>query len=94
VQQLGGTEILGRVKADAKWEVTAEEVDAEINRLSQQIQELDSTREVDMILLNQMINSKGQMVTQATTLLRAAHESARTIVANMRDQRILRLLVE
>ncbi len=48
------------------------------------LQRLDSDREIRMILLNQMINKKGSAVSQLTNAIKRAHNTEQSIINNLR----------
>lgn len=65
-------------------EITSKEVDAEISRLEGLSHQLDSDREIKMIMLNQKLNKKEQAVTQLTNIIKKTHDTKSAIINNLK----------
>ena len=77
-------ETMGSPNTYGLWTVSANEIDLRIKNLTAKVQKLDSDRELKMIMLNQMLNKKGQAVSQLTNLLKKSNDNRSNIINNMR----------
>ena len=82
------SEIETREGAKSLWKEgkTLDTLDAEIQRLQDQLGQLDSDREITLLRMGQETNSKHRMLTQVTNLLKARNDAAMMILANLRTR--------
>jgi hypothetical protein len=67
-----------------KLEISVADLDAEIKRLEGEAQQLDSDREIKMIMLNQQLNKKEQAVTQLSSIIKKSHDTRSAVIGNLR----------
>lgn len=61
-----------------------EQVDAEIQRLQGDMQSLDSQREIDQMMLQDIMGRKQRLITMATNLSQTEHQSHMSVIRNLR----------
>jgi hypothetical protein len=64
--------------------INADVIGAHIEKLNGRVQEIDSDREIKMIMLNQTLNKKEQAVNQLTSMLKTTHNMGNSVINNLR----------
>jgi hypothetical protein len=79
-------QVQGTRQKDMLWKdkITDKEVETLINNDKDKVAEIDSDREIRMILLNQMLNQKGNMVNQLTNIIKKTHDTQQSVITNLR----------
>jgi hypothetical protein len=75
---------IARSDGDNGWTINTNDVKTAIDNLSDDIKKLDSNREIKMIMLNQMLNKKGNAISQLTNMIKQAHNNEQAIINNLK----------
>lgn len=83
-QKVEGSAYLSKGVENGQYAIYTKDVEARIENLGDKMKKLDSNREIKMIMLNQLLNKKGNAVSQLTNMLKQAHNTDQAIINNLK----------
>ncbi len=78
-----GNVIMERDTVQKMMNVTGDELQGRIDTVKDSVRQIDSQREIGMIMLNTWMNKKGNAISQLTSLIKAQHDTEKSVINRM-----------
>ncbi|MCK5796519.1 MAG: hypothetical protein KAI47_05025 [Deltaproteobacteria bacterium] len=78
-----GNVIMERDGQQKMMSVSGDELQSRIDTVKDSVRQIDSKREIGMIMLNTWMNKKGNAISQLTNLIKAQHDTEKSVINRM-----------